>query len=115
MSLSLLVVCNLSVLFTVYLRSTGEDPKTHKVKEELDRIKSQMQRLQQINDKAKRPKVDTEAASRMIRHGINSTRQNRKRKTEVDENWENEQQEVAASSKSAKSLEESTSSQKKTK
>lgn len=90
--------------FAVYLRSFGEDPNNHKIKEELDRIKGQMQRLKQITDKAKRPKVDTNAARRMIRHGINMQDKNsRKRKIEEEENWENEQTEEDSKNKNKRS------------
>ncbi|ODM98232.1 Nuclear nucleic acid-binding protein C1D [Orchesella cincta] len=89
-------------LFWMYMRSFGEDPTNHKIKEELDRIKQQMRRRQLITDKAKRPQVDKEAVNRMVRHGINH-HAGRKRKAVEDENWENEQQEAEAGSSSGAS------------
>lgn len=87
--------------YLVYIRSDGQNPNEHGIKGELDRIKGQMQRLQQIKDKSKRPQVDTEAAERMIRHGINKQK---KRKRQVEENWDddNEAQEAGPSSCSTK-------------
>jgi len=78
-------------LFWMYMRSFGEDPNSHKIKEELDRIKQQMRRRQLITDKAKRPQVDKDAVNRMVRHGIKHAA-GRKRKAPVEENWENQQE-----------------------
>ncbi|CAL8091591.1 unnamed protein product [Orchesella dallaii] len=80
-------------LFWMYMRSFGEDPNSHKIKEELDRIKQQMRRRQLITDKAKRPQVDKDAVNRMVRHGINH-QAGKKRKAVEDENWDNEPQEA---------------------
>jgi exosome complex protein LRP1 len=89
----LTVLYAINSLFWMYMRSLGEDPKTHGIKHELDRIKQQMLRVKEITDKEKMPRIDQGAAGRMIRHGLWQPKDKSKSKTaEVeDETWEDEE------------------------
>jgi len=57
-------------LFWMLLRTQGENPQATDVKNELDRVKAAMMRCKEIQDKAKRAKVDQKAAKRMVASGL---------------------------------------------
>ncbi|KAF0288590.1 Nuclear nucleic acid-binding protein C1D [Amphibalanus amphitrite] len=50
----------------VYLRTRGEDTQEHGIKTELERLKTTMLRVKEIEDKAKAMRVDRPAAHRMV-------------------------------------------------
>ncbi|EEC00825.1 nuclear nucleic acid-binding protein C1D [Ixodes scapularis] len=68
--LDLTILYAMNSLFWMYLSTTGEDPKQHGVRRELERIKEYMVRARQIADKAKAPKLDQGAAQRFVRNSL---------------------------------------------
>ncbi|KDR85659.1 hypothetical protein GALMADRAFT_84695 [Galerina marginata CBS 339.88] len=59
------------LIFSVYLKSRGIDPKTHPVIPELDRIREYFEKINIAeNPPAKRTEIDKAAASRFIKHAI---------------------------------------------
>ncbi|KFM59935.1 Nuclear nucleic acid-binding protein C1D, partial [Stegodyphus mimosarum] len=60
----------LNSLFWMYLVTLGIDPKEHKIKEELERYKNFMGRVQEIADKDKAPVLNKEAAQRFVRNAL---------------------------------------------
>jgi exosome complex protein LRP1 len=57
-------------LFWMYLGVHGENPKEHGVKQELDRIRTYMSRVKEIQDKEKAPKLDVDASKRFLRNAL---------------------------------------------
>jgi len=57
-------------LFWMLLKTMGENPGAADLKRELDRVKEAMSRCKQIQDKAKRGKVDQAAAKRLVSSGL---------------------------------------------
>ena len=60
----------LNTLVWTWVRTLGENPKEAGVKFELDRAKAAMIRLKQIQDKAKRNPVDSQAAKRLVKGSL---------------------------------------------
>ena len=56
----------LAVVAAVYLRTKGEDAQEHGIKGELERLKTTMMRVKDMQDSAKASKVDRPAAHRMV-------------------------------------------------
>uniref|UniRef100_S4RRF2 Nuclear nucleic acid-binding protein C1D n=1 Tax=Petromyzon marinus TaxID=7757 RepID=S4RRF2_PETMA len=54
----------------VYLVCQGVNPKMHPIKQEMDRIKTHMQRLKEITDRKKMAKLDKGVASRFVRNAL---------------------------------------------
>jgi len=57
-------------LFWMLLKTMGENPGAADVKKELDRVKEAMMRCKEIQEKAKRGKVDQGAAKRLVASGL---------------------------------------------
>ncbi|GAB6020619.1 DNA-binding protein c1d [Chamberlinius hualienensis] len=70
-------------LFWVYLNTKGENPQNHGIKQELERIQFHMNKVRDIIDKPKAPKIDVGSAKRMVRHSLWTPK-------EKDENVKNE-------------------------
>ncbi|KAM4772530.1 nuclear nucleic acid-binding protein C1D isoform 1-T2 [Rhinophrynus dorsalis] len=68
--LDLVSAYTLNSLFWVYLTTQGVNPKEHPVKEELERIRSYMNRVKEITDRKKAAKLDKGAAKRFIKHAL---------------------------------------------
>ncbi|CAG9123097.1 hypothetical protein JYU34_013792 [Plutella xylostella] len=68
--LDLFLVYTLNSLQWVHLRIQGIDPTQTRIKGELQRIKKVMMRWQEVKDREKRPKVDTDAAKRFVKSGL---------------------------------------------
>ncbi|KAM5164869.1 nuclear nucleic acid-binding protein C1D [Mantella aurantiaca] len=60
----------LNSLFWVYLITQGVNPKEHPVKDELERIRSYMNRVKEITDRKKAARLDKGAANRFIKHAL---------------------------------------------
>ncbi|XP_050308910.1 nuclear nucleic acid-binding protein C1D [Anthonomus grandis grandis] len=61
----------LNTLYWMYLKTKGEDPNNHDVKNQLNRIKEYMVKAKQAHDRHTiRPVIDIDAAKRFIKHGI---------------------------------------------
>ncbi|XP_008336189.2 nuclear nucleic acid-binding protein C1D-like, partial [Cynoglossus semilaevis] len=58
------------VLFTVYLVTQGVNPREHGIKQELERIRTYMNRVKEISDKKKAARLDKGAASRFLRNAL---------------------------------------------
>jgi len=66
----LLIAFMLNSLYWMYLRLGGVDPTTHKIKSELDRIKTTMDRAKGIMAKPNMPRVDKAAVGRFVEHAL---------------------------------------------
>ncbi|XP_077138663.1 nuclear nucleic acid-binding protein C1D [Ranitomeya variabilis] len=68
--LDLVSAYTLNSLFWVYLTTQGVNPKEHAVKDELERIRSYMNRVKEITDRKKAARLDKGAAQRFIKHAL---------------------------------------------
>ncbi|XP_066254324.1 nuclear nucleic acid-binding protein C1D [Euwallacea similis] len=69
--LDLFVTYALNTLYWMYLRTKGEDPNTHDVKNQLNRVKEYMIKAREAHERLTlRPKVDQAAVGRFVKHGI---------------------------------------------
>ncbi|NWR44376.1 C1D protein, partial [Regulus satrapa] len=68
--LDLVLVYTLNSMFWVYLATQGINPKEHPVKQELERIRTYMNKVKEITDKKKAAKLDKGAASRFLRNAF---------------------------------------------
>ncbi|XP_069116102.1 nuclear nucleic acid-binding protein C1D-like isoform X2 [Argopecten irradians] len=69
--LDLVGAYTINSLFWMYLNVCGEKPKEHAVKQELDRIRSYMTRVKDVQDKLTiMPKIDKDAAKRFQRNAL---------------------------------------------
>ncbi|XP_069706220.1 nuclear nucleic acid-binding protein C1D isoform X2 [Phaenicophaeus curvirostris] len=68
--LDLVSVYTLNSMFWVYLATQGINPKEHPVKQELERIRTYMNKVKEIADKKKASKLDKGAASRFVRNAL---------------------------------------------
>ncbi|XP_073409886.1 nuclear nucleic acid-binding protein C1D [Dendrobates tinctorius] len=68
--LDLVSAYTLNSLFWVYLTTQGINPKEHAVKDELERIRSYMNRVKEITDRKKAARLDKGAAQRFIKHAL---------------------------------------------
>lgn len=68
--LDLVSAYTLNSLFWVYLATQGVNPKEHPVKQELERIRTYMNRVKELADKKKAAKLDKGAASRFLRNAL---------------------------------------------
>ncbi|XP_074601309.1 ribosomal RNA processing 47 [Brevipalpus obovatus] len=68
--LDLTLTFTLNSLFWIYLICNGIDPRKHKIKEEITRIKNSMVRLNEIKNPPIKPKVDKEAVGRFVRGAL---------------------------------------------
>uniref|UniRef100_A0A8C4Q6F4 Nuclear nucleic acid-binding protein C1D n=1 Tax=Eptatretus burgeri TaxID=7764 RepID=A0A8C4Q6F4_EPTBU len=57
-------------LFWMYLVTQGVDPKEHPIKQELDRVRTYMNKVKAFEEKSKAAKLDAKAASRFIKHAL---------------------------------------------
>lgn len=68
--LDLLGAYAVNSLFWVYLKINGEETKDHAIHEEINRVKSYMSRVHEVEDKAKAPRLDKSATKRFIRNAL---------------------------------------------
>ncbi|XP_028577880.2 nuclear nucleic acid-binding protein C1D [Lacerta agilis] len=68
--LDLVSAYTLNSMFWVYLATQGINPKEHPVKQELERIRTYMNRVKEITDKKKAARLDKGAASRFLRSAL---------------------------------------------
>ncbi|KAK6997758.1 DNA-binding protein c1d [Biomphalaria glabrata] len=57
-------------LFWMYMNVCGINPKEHAVRQELGRIQSYMQRVKEIEDKKKAPKLDKASTKRFVKSAL---------------------------------------------
>ena len=60
----------LNSLVWMWMKTKGENPKESEVKDELDRVKAAMLKAKEIQDRAKRTKVDAPAAKRFVKNSL---------------------------------------------
>ncbi|XP_006260751.1 PREDICTED: nuclear nucleic acid-binding protein C1D [Gavialis gangeticus] len=68
--LDLVSAYTLNSMFWVYLATQGINPKDHPVKQELERIRTYMNRVKELTDKKKASKLDKGAAARFVRNAL---------------------------------------------
>ncbi|XP_020777184.1 nuclear nucleic acid-binding protein C1D [Boleophthalmus pectinirostris] len=68
--LDLMSVYTLNSLFWMYLVTQGINPREHGIKQELERIRTYMNKVKEITDKKKAARLDKGAASRFLRNAL---------------------------------------------
>ncbi|XP_067900386.1 nuclear nucleic acid-binding protein C1D [Heterodontus francisci] len=71
----------LNSMFWIYLITQGINPKEHAVKQELERIRTYMNKVKEITDRKKASKLDKGAASRIVRNALWEAKPEGKSKT----------------------------------
>jgi len=77
-------------LFWSYLVLQGVDPKTHPIKQELDRVQSYMAKVKEIEDKKKAPRLVKDAAKRFVRNAMFDLNEKNQQKRAAAANDEND-------------------------
>merc|ERR1712142_1066395 len=73
----------LNSIFFQYLATRGVSIKDHPLKAELDRIKGCMNRVKEVEEKQKAPKINKDAAKRFVRNALWQQAQQKTHKTEL--------------------------------
>ncbi|CAJ1066695.1 nuclear nucleic acid-binding protein C1D [Xyrichtys novacula] len=68
--LDLMSAYTLNSLFWMYLVVQGVNPREHGIKQELERIRTYMNRVKEITDKKKAARLDKGAAARFVRNAL---------------------------------------------
>ncbi|KAM6956096.1 nuclear nucleic acid-binding protein C1D [Aplochiton taeniatus] len=68
--LDLMSVYTLNSLFWMYLVTQGINPKEHGIKQELERIRTYMNRVKEITDRRKAARLDKGAAARFVKNAL---------------------------------------------
>lgn len=68
--LDLMSAYTLNSLFWMYLVTQGVNPREHGIKQELERIRTYMNRVKEITDKKKAARLDKGAAARFLRNAL---------------------------------------------
>ncbi|XP_067277207.1 nuclear nucleic acid-binding protein C1D [Pseudorasbora parva] len=68
--LDLMSAYALNSMFWMYLVTQGVNPKDHAIKQELERIRTHMNKVKEITDKRKAARLDKNAASRFVRNAL---------------------------------------------
>ncbi|KAK1791450.1 hypothetical protein P4O66_013465 [Electrophorus voltai] len=68
--LDLMSAYTINSLFWMYLVTQGVNPKEHGIKQELERIRTYMNRVKEMADKKKAARLDKGAASRFVRSAL---------------------------------------------
>ncbi|TTU93296.1 Nuclear nucleic acid-binding protein C1D [Bagarius yarrelli] len=68
--LDLLSAYTLNSLFWMFMLTQGVNPKHHGIKQELERIRTYMNRIKEITEKKKAARLDKNAASRFVRNAL---------------------------------------------
>ncbi|XP_039995781.1 nuclear nucleic acid-binding protein C1D [Xiphias gladius] len=68
--LDLMSAYTLNSLFWMYLVTQGVNPRDHGIKQELERIRTYMNRVKEITDKKKAARLDKGAAARFVRNAL---------------------------------------------
>uniref|UniRef100_A0A8C6WW80 Nuclear nucleic acid-binding protein C1D n=1 Tax=Neogobius melanostomus TaxID=47308 RepID=A0A8C6WW80_9GOBI len=68
--LDLMSVYTLNSLFWMYLVTQGLSPREHGIKQELERIRTYMNKVKEITDKKKAARLNKGAASRFVRNAL---------------------------------------------
>ncbi|XP_076831217.1 nuclear nucleic acid-binding protein C1D [Brachyhypopomus gauderio] len=68
--LDLMSAYTINSMFWMYLVTQGVNPKEHGIKQELERIRTYMNRVKEMMDKKKAARLDKGAASRFVRNAL---------------------------------------------
>ncbi|XP_070772402.1 nuclear nucleic acid-binding protein C1D [Enoplosus armatus] len=68
--LDLMSTYTLNSLFWMYLVTQGVNPREHGIKQELERIRTYMNKVKEITDKKKAARLDKGAAARFVRSAL---------------------------------------------
>ncbi|XP_056105725.1 nuclear nucleic acid-binding protein C1D [Rhinichthys klamathensis goyatoka] len=68
--LDLMSAYALNSMFWMYLVTQGVNPKDHAIKQELERIRTYMNKVKEITDRRKAARLDKDAASRFVRSAL---------------------------------------------
>ncbi|XP_070697228.1 LOW QUALITY PROTEIN: nuclear nucleic acid-binding protein C1D [Pempheris klunzingeri] len=68
--LDLMSAYTLNSLFWMYLLTQGVNPREHGIKQELERIRTYMNRVKDITDKKKAARLNKGAAARFVRNAL---------------------------------------------
>lgn len=68
--LDLMSAYTLNSLFWMYLVTQGVNPREHGIKQELERIRTYMNKVKEITDKKKAARLDKGAAGRFVRNAL---------------------------------------------
>ncbi|XP_051946319.1 nuclear nucleic acid-binding protein C1D isoform X2 [Xyrauchen texanus] len=79
--LDLMSVYALNSMFWMYLVTQGVNPKDHGIKQELERIRTYMNKVKEITDKRKAAHLDKDAASRFVRNALWDAKDNKRKDT----------------------------------
>ncbi|KAL1263413.1 hypothetical protein QQF64_006152 [Cirrhinus molitorella] len=79
--LDLMSAYALNSMFWMYLVTQGVNPKDHAIKQELDRIRTHMNKIKEITDKRKAARLDKNAASRFVRNALWDAEDNKRKNT----------------------------------
>ncbi|XP_061645294.1 nuclear nucleic acid-binding protein C1D [Phyllopteryx taeniolatus] len=79
--LDLMSAYTLNSLFWTYLVTQGVNPREHGIKQELERIRTYMNRVKDITDKKKAARLDKGAAGRFLRNALYDPKEKASRKT----------------------------------
>ncbi|XP_032882225.1 nuclear nucleic acid-binding protein C1D [Amblyraja radiata] len=71
----------LNSLFWIYLVTQGINPKEHAVKQELERIRTYMNKVKEISDRKKAVRLDKGVAARIVRSALWEAKSGGKSKT----------------------------------
>ncbi|XP_064603647.1 nuclear nucleic acid-binding protein C1D-like [Liolophura sinensis] len=82
--IDLLSAYALNSMFWMYLNTCGENPKDHGIKQELDRIRTYMGRVKEIQDKVNAPKLDKNASKRFVKSALWQAAQNTVKESKED-------------------------------
>ncbi|XP_028983577.1 nuclear nucleic acid-binding protein C1D [Betta splendens] len=77
--LDLMSAYTLNSLFWMYLVTQGVNPREHGIKQELERIRTYMNRVKEITDKKKAARLDKGAAARFVRNALYDTEEKNSR------------------------------------
>ncbi|UJR38281.1 hypothetical protein I4U23_030953 [Adineta vaga] len=75
----------LNSLMWAYLRTRGVDPKQTQLKNELDRVKSYMDKLKSVVDRQTASKIDKQATTRLMRNALWQQAHGKNKTTSKDE------------------------------
>ncbi|XP_026212762.1 nuclear nucleic acid-binding protein C1D [Anabas testudineus] len=78
--LDLMSAYTLNSLFWMYLVTQGVNPREHGIKQELERIRTYMNRVKEITDKKKAARLDKGAAARFVRNALYDSEEANSRK-----------------------------------
>uniref|UniRef100_H2Y4M5 Nuclear nucleic acid-binding protein C1D n=1 Tax=Ciona savignyi TaxID=51511 RepID=H2Y4M5_CIOSA len=109
--LDLVAAYAVNSFYWTYLIANGVNPKSHPVKSELDRIKTYMGKIKEIEDKKNAPKLQKEAAKRFIRSAMFDGDNYSNVETKVPKSIENDA--VVVSTEAAEVVEEPTTKRTK--